>query len=81
MQPIDIEHLPLHQLHPAERNARTHSDKQLNQIITSIREFGFTNPVLIDRDNKILAGNGRFAAAKILGLATIPAIRLEHLTP
>jgi ParB-like chromosome segregation protein Spo0J len=56
-----------------ERNARTHSKKQLKQIATSIETFGFTNPVLIDRDNVILAGHGRVEAAKLLGLETCPA--------
>jgi DNA modification methylase len=76
-----LEYLPPAALRPWERNARTHSKKQLKQIATSIETFGFTNPVLIDRDNVILAGHGRVEAAKLLGLETVPCIRLEHMTP
>jgi ParB-like chromosome segregation protein Spo0J len=76
-----IEHLDPGALRPWERNARTHSKKQLKQIAKSIETFGFTNPVLIDRDNVILAGHGRVEAAKLLGLETVPCIRLEHMTP
>lgn len=61
-------------------NARTHSEKQLRQIADSIERFGFTNPVLIDRENRILAGHGRVAAAKTLGMAVVPCLRFEHMT-
>src|SRR6185503_10944717 len=63
-----------------KRNTRTHSKKQLHQIAASIREFGFTNPVLIDQHSMILAGHGRVEAAKLLGMKTVPAIRFEHWT-
>ena len=66
---------------PWARNARTHSKKQLRQIADSIRTFGFTNPVLIDRENTILAGHGRVAAAMILEMASVPCVRLEHMSP
>ena len=56
-----------------ERNARTHSKKQIRQIADSITTFGFTNPVLMDAENTILAGHGRVAAAKLLGMETVPA--------
>ena len=62
------------------RNARTHSKKQLRQIADSIERFGFTNPVLIDRENRILAGHGRVAAAEMLGMAFVPCLRFEHMT-
>ncbi|PPD31327.1 MAG: DNA methylase N-4 [Hyphomicrobium sp.] len=75
-----IEQLPLSALRPYARNARTHSPKQIAQIAASIREFGFNNPVLIDRDGEIIAGHGRVEAAKKLGLDTVPCVRLEHLT-
>lgn len=65
---------------PYANNARTHSDDQVTQIASSIKEFGFTNPVLIDNDNGIIAGHGRVMAAKKLGLSEVPAIMLEHLT-
>ncbi len=62
------------------RNARTHSRKQIHQIAESIRAFGFTNPLLIDETNKVIAGHGRLAAAVQLELSKVPAIRLQHLT-
>ena len=68
-------------LQPWARNARTHSRKQVRQIADSIRTFGFTNPVLIDEQRHILAGHGRVEAAKLLGLAQVPCVRLDHMTP
>lgn len=67
-------------LHPWKRNARTHSKKQVRQIAASIERFGFTNPVLIDADNAILAGHGRVEAAKLLGLAQVPCLRIEGMS-
>ena len=75
-----IEYLPPASLRPWARNARTHSKKQLRQISESIRTFGFTNPVLIDQANTILAGHGRVEAAKSLGMDTVPCLRIEHMT-
>ncbi len=72
---------PLDRLRPYERNARTHSPEQVAQIAASIQEFGFTNPLLVDSDDGILAGHGRLAAAKDMGLAEVPVIVLDHLTP
>ncbi|MBU2581045.1 MAG: ParB/Srx family N-terminal domain-containing protein, partial [Alphaproteobacteria bacterium] len=80
MPPLAIEHLPTATLRRYARNARTHSPKQITQIAASIREFGFNNPVLVDRDGEIIAGHGRVAAAKKLGLETVPCVRLEHLS-
>lgn len=77
---LAIEHLPAATLRPYARNARTHSPKQIAKIAASIDEFGFNNPVMIDRDNEIIAGHGRVAAAKKLGLDTVPCVRLEHLS-
>ena len=71
---------PVEALIPYARNSRTHSDEQVAQIAASIREFGFTNPVLIDEDGSIVAGHGRVAAAKQLGIAEVPTIVLGHLT-
>jgi len=62
------------------KNARTHSDAQVSQIAASIREFGFTNPILIDEQNGIIAGHGRVLAAQKLGMATAPTITLSGLT-
>jgi ParB-like chromosome segregation protein Spo0J len=76
---MNIEHLPIAALIPYARNARTHSDAQVSQIAGSIREFGFTNPVLIGPENDIIAGHGRVMAARVLKLDTVPCIRLGHL--
>jgi ParB-like chromosome segregation protein Spo0J len=78
--PQRIEHLPLDALVPYARNSRTHSPEQIAQVAASIREFGFTNPVLIDAQGGIIAGHGRVMAARQLGLAEVPCIRLPHLT-
>lgn len=71
---------PLATLKPYARNARRHGDSQIDLIARSICEVGFVNPVLIDRDNAIIAGHGRFEAARRLGLETVPTVLLEHLT-
>jgi DNA modification methylase len=79
--PDKLERWPIERLVPYERNARTHSAEQLAQIAESIQEFGFTNPILVASDDGILAGHGRLAAAKDLGLAEVPVVVLDHLTP
>ena len=61
-------------------NPRTHSDTQIDQIAASIREFGWTNPIIIDAAGTIIAGHGRLAAATRLGLDQVPVIRLGHLS-
>lgn len=81
MADLHIEVLSLAQLRPWAKNARTHSRKQVKQIAESIRSFGFTNPILIDNANTILAGHGRVEAAKLLGMTEVPCVRLEHMTP
>ena len=68
------------ELIPYARNSRTHSDEQISQIMASIKEFGFTNPILTDGDNGIIAGHGRLMAAQRLGLDEVPTIELSHLT-
>jgi len=78
--PIQIELIPIDVLIPYARNSRTHSEEQTSQIAASIREFGFTNPVLIDGQDGIIAGHGRVLAARKLGLDEVPCIRLSHLT-
>ena len=77
---MKIEQLPTDTLIPYARNTRTHSEAQVAQIAGSIREFGFTNPVLIDGENGIIAGHGRVLAAQKLALGKVPCIRLSHLT-
>ena len=75
-----IELIKIERLTPYARNSRKHSDEQITQIAASIKEFGFTNPLLITDDDTIIAGHGRFAAAKKLGLDLVPCIRLKHLS-
>jgi DNA modification methylase len=76
-----IEQWPTAKLLPYARNARTHSEEQVAQIAASIAEFGFTNPILAGADGVIVAGHGRLAAAHKLGLALVPVVVLEHLSP
>lgn len=78
--PSAIEHLSTDDLVPYARNSRTHSPDQVQQIAASMHEFGFTNPVLIDETNTIIAGHGRVMAAQQIGLVRVPCIRLAHLT-
>jgi DNA modification methylase len=81
MRPPHIEMIAPQALRPWAKNARTHSKKQLKQIADSIRTFGFTNPVLVDRENTILAGHGRVEAAKLIGMDAVPCVRLENMSP
>ena len=71
----------IYELKPYPNNARTHSDYQIQLLVGSIQEFGFTAPVLIDEDSVILAGHGRVEAAKLAGLDTVPCVVLDHLSP
>ncbi|RIJ20777.1 DNA methylase N-4 [Henriciella barbarensis] len=75
-----VEYLNTTSLTPRPNNARTHSKKQVRQIAEAITKFGFTNPILIDEQNCILAGHGRVEAAKLLGMETVPCIRLDYMT-
>jgi DNA modification methylase len=77
---MQIQMLPPHALRPYRRNARTHSKGQIKQIAASMKRFGFTNPILVSDDYEIIAGHGRFEAAKLLGLAGVPVVRLSHLS-
>jgi DNA modification methylase len=77
---LNIEHIPVDRLIPYARNARTHSDEQVAQIAGSISEFGFVNPILVGPDDVIIAGHGRLLAARKVGLAEVPVIRLGHLS-
>lgn len=74
------ENYPVDKLIPYARNSRTHNDEQIAQIAASIKEFGFTNPILIGVDDVIIAGHGRLLAAQRMGLKEVPVIRLPHLT-
>jgi ParB-like chromosome segregation protein Spo0J len=72
--------IAIEKLIPYVNNARTHSDEQVDQIASSIREFGFRSPVLVGKDNMIIAGHGRVLAAKKLGLKTVPYIDCSDMT-
>lgn len=76
----ELKLVDIDKLIPYANNARTHSDEQIEQIQLSIREFGFVNPILVDRDFNIIAGHGRLLAAKAEGLSKIPCVPVEHLT-
>jgi ParB-like chromosome segregation protein Spo0J len=77
---LQIDYESVEALIPYAANSRTHSDAQVAQIAASIKEFGWTNPILIDGDNSIIAGHGRLMAARKLGMAEVPVIRIDHLT-
>ncbi|MBA3912965.1 MAG: ParB N-terminal domain-containing protein [Acidobacteriales bacterium] len=76
-----IVYRPIENLVPNPRNARIHSKRQIRQIADSIKAFGFNNPVLLDKDDTVIAGHGRMAAAKLLGMASVPTIGLDTLSP
>ena len=78
---LSVVYVPLSSLTAFSKNARTHSKQQIRQIAASVKEFGFTNPVLVDQQNTIIAGHGRVEAAKLLGLIEVPTICLERLSP
>lgn len=77
---LEVEHRVPSTLKPYARNARRHSKKQIKQIADSIQRFGFTNPVLVSDEGQIIAGHGRVEAAKLLGLESVPTLRLSHLS-
>src|SRR6185437_1129309 len=77
---FDVRLMKVDQLRPSAHNPRTHNKHQIRQIANSIRTFGFTNPVLIDAENQIIAGHGRVEAAKLASMTEVPTIRLDGLT-
>ena len=79
-RPLAVAYRPADTLVPDPRNARTHPKRQIDQIVASIRAFGFTNPILIDPDGAIIAGHGRLLAAKAIGLDEVPTITLAGLS-
>lgn len=78
---LTVVYRPIESLHVNKRNARTHSKAQIRKIKDSIAEFGFVNPLLIDKTSTVVAGHGRLQAAKMLHLQELPTISLEDLTP
>jgi hypothetical protein len=79
-RPLTVVYRPAASLVPDPRNARTHPRRQIEQIVASIRAFGFTNPILADPAGKVIAGHGRLLAAKQLGLTEVPVITLAGLS-
>ncbi|MHA2902625.1 site-specific DNA-methyltransferase [Ralstonia mannitolilytica] len=80
MNPLNVEYRKVETLIPYARNPRTHTEAQIAKIAASIVEYGWTNPILVDGGNGIIAGHGRLAAARKLGLAEVPVIELAHLS-
>ena len=78
---IQIERWPIERLIPRANNPRTHSREQVARIAASMQEWGWTNPVLVDGDDGILAGHARVLAARKLGMKEVPVIVLRHLSP
>jgi site-specific DNA-methyltransferase (adenine-specific) len=77
---LHIEQVALKDIQPYDKNAKKHPRKQVEQIANSIRAFGFLVPIILDKNNELIAGHGRVLAAEELAIATVPAIRAEHLT-
>lgn len=75
-----VQHVPVTNLKPYSRNPRTHSKKQIRQIADSIETFGWTNPILVDEENGVIAGHGRLEAAKLLGQVEVPVLQLDHMS-
>lgn len=79
-QPFQVHLIDITSLKPNPRNARTHSQRQIDQLVGSIQEFSWTAPIVVDENNKIIAGHGRYLAARELRLRRVPVIRLEGLS-
>lgn len=80
MEELNIVYKPIKELKPYKKNAKKHSKEQVEQIANSIKEFGFTQPVIIDKHNSVVAGHGRILGAKKAGLKQVPTVCLEDLT-
>lgn len=78
---MEVQMLHPDKLKPYDKNPRTHSEHQIHTIAKSIKEFGFVNPILVDEHRGIIAGHGRLAAARSLGLTEVPVLKVTHLTP
>ena len=77
---MNIELRGVDEINPDNRNSRIHSDAQIIQLANSIKEFGFTNPIIIDEDNSVLAGHGRLRAAVLAGMSEVPTLKLVGLS-
>ena len=80
MEELNIVYKPIKELKPYKKNAKKHSKEQVEQIANSIKEFGFTQPVIVDKHNSVVAGHGRILGAKKAGLKQVPTVCLEDLT-
>jgi ParB-like chromosome segregation protein Spo0J len=80
MSKLEIKYVLLEEVRPYAGNARTHSKKQIRQIADSIERFGFVNPIIVSSDHEVIAGHGRVAAAKLLGIASVPIVVLANMT-
>lgn len=80
MEQLEIIYKPIKQLKPYKKNAKKHPKEQVERIANSIKEFGFTQPVIVDKDNCVVAGHGRILGAKKAGLKEVPTVALERLT-
>jgi len=80
MSDLKIKQMDVERLIPYAANSRTHSEAQIAQIAASIKEFGWTNPILVDGDDTIIAGHGRLLAARKLGMEKVPTIVIDHLS-
>lgn len=78
---LKVEYVPIDSVKPYPKNAKKHPDKQVDQIANSIREFGWQQPIVIDRDGVVVIGHGRLLAAKKLGQQEAPVVRADDLTP
>jgi IstB-like ATP binding protein/ParB-like nuclease domain len=81
MTALKIRYKDPSQLTPRLQNPRTHTARQIKQIVESIKNFGFINPILIDGADEIIAGHARADAAKLIGMSDVPTVRVDHLTP
>ena len=81
MKQANYEFVDIEKLVPYVNNQKKHPVEQIEKIAGSIKEFGFINPIIVDKDNVIIAGHGRYEAAKKIGLSEVPVLRAEHLTP
>lgn len=80
MKTLQISTININQIKPYKNNPKLHNKKQIAQIVSSIKEFGFVNPILIDENGEIIAGHGRYMAAQSMNMTNVPAIVLSHLS-
>src|ERR1700681_4420496 len=80
MSKLAIQHVSPDDVRPYAGNARTHSKRQIRQVANSVQRFGFTNPIIVSGDYEVIAGHGRLAAAKLLGLTAVPVVILADMT-